>query len=200
MIHKLLFLLFFLSWITGCSLVPGYQRPASELPAAWQAAPAQSLPVGERWWTLYQDSALDALIAEAFAHNRDLALAAARVDEARALARVANAPMFPSLDATAQRDRTRSSEVAPIPIPANALERNSYRAQPNVAYDLDLWGRLRGAGTAARAELLATEAARDTVRLALGADVVRAYFNLRALDEQVAITQRTLALRDDNGT
>lgn len=194
---KHLFLMCFLM-LSGCAVLPGYERPRTDLPATWSAGPAQSLAVGERWWMLYGDTALDTLVTEAFEHNRDLALAAARVDEARALAQVADSQRYPSVDATAQRDRTRSSEVAPIPIPANALERNSYRAQINVAYDLDLWGRLRGAGTAARAELLATEAARDTVRLALGADVVRAYFNLRALDEQVAITQRTLALRDDN--
>jgi multidrug efflux system outer membrane protein len=173
-----------------------------ELPAKWDNAgnnaAAPTLHAGERWWALYKDSALDALVAEAFEHNRDLALAAARVDEARALARVAESQVFPAVDATAQRDRTRSSEVAPIPIPANALERNSYRVQVNVAYELDLWGRLRGAGNAARAELLATEAARETVRIALGADVVRSYFTLVALDEQVAATQRTLVLRDDN--
>ena len=75
-------------------------------------------------------------------------------------------------------------------------EQNDYRATVNVSYELDLWGRLKNATAASRAELLASEAARDTVRLALGADVVRAYFNLRALDEQIAITQRTLALRD----
>ena len=193
-----LFLLIILISVNGCSISPGYQRPQSDLPATWRGAPTQSLSMGERWWTLYNDTALDALVAEAFEHNRDLALAVARVDEARALSRVADAQLFPSVDATAQRDRTRSSEVAPIPIPASALERNSYRAQLNVSYELDLWGRLRGAGNVARAELLATEAARDTVRVALGADVVRAYFTLMALDEQIAATQRTLALRDDN--
>ncbi len=194
---KHLFLMCFLM-LSGCAVLPGYERPKTDLPATWSAGPAQSLAVGERWWMLYGDTALDTLVTEAFEHNRDLALAAARVDEARALAQVADSQRYPSVDATAQRDRTRSSEVAPIPIPVNALERNSYRAQINVAYDLDLWGRLRGAGNAARAELLATEAARDTVRLALGAEVVRAYFNLRALDEQVAVTRRTLALRDEN--
>ena len=196
--YKYFFSLIFLSSINGCSIWPAFEKPKSDLPAAWRNAPAQQLIIGERWWTLYNDAALDALVAEAFEHNRDLALAAARVDEARAQVRVANAALFPSVDATAQRDRTRSSEVAPIPIPANALERNSYRAQLNVSYELDLWGRLRGAGNAARAELLATEAARDTVRVALGADVVRGYFNLLALDEQVAVTRRTLALREDN--
>jgi multidrug efflux system outer membrane protein len=199
--RKYLFLLIILFALNGCSawnILPAYQRPQTELPAAWRASPVQALPIGERWWLLYGDDALDALVSEAFEHNRDLALAAARVDEARALSRVADSQRAPSIDATAQRDRTRSSEVAPIPIPASVLERDGYRAQLNVSYELDLWGRLRGAGNAARAELLATEAARDTVRLALGADVVRAYFTLRALDEQINVTQRTLALREDN--
>ncbi len=205
-IRKYLFLLTILITLAGCStwpswnIWPAFTKPKSELPAAWPVAAkeAQPLVIGERWWTLYNDAALDALVTEAFEHNRDLALAAARVDEARALVRVAEASLFPSLDASAQTDRSRSSEVAPIPIPASALERSSFRAQLNVSYELDLWGRLRGAGNAARADLLATEAARDTVRVALAADVVRGYFSLLALDEQVAVTRRTLALREDN--
>jgi multidrug efflux system outer membrane protein len=224
MLRKHLFLLIIISGLTGCSSFPSlsswniwppFAKPKSDLPAAWpaqQQAPAtpaaavqsqpqrepQSLTVGERWWTLYNDAALDALVAEAFEHNRDLALAAARVEESRALARVADAQLYPSIDASAQSDRTRSSEVAPIPIPANALERSGHRLQLNVSYELDLWGRLRGAGNAARAEVLASEAARDTVRVALAADVTRGYFNLLALDEQVAVTRRTLTLREDN--
>ena len=200
--RKYLILLIFLFSFGGCSLLPtiwpAYQRPKTDLPAAWSAAPNQNLQIGERWWTLYGDTTLDALVTEAFEHNGDLALAAARVDEARAQSRVANAQRYPTIDATAQIDRTRSSEVAPIPIPASALERDGNRVQLNLSYELDFWGRLRGASNAARAELLATESARDTVRLALGADVVRAYFTLRALDEQIAVTQRTLGLRDDN--
>src|SRR5262245_22626843 len=75
----------------GCALGPAYERPASELPAAWQGGPAGGLSApGERWWTLYADPALDLLVEEALVHNQDLALAVARVDEARALARVAD--------------------------------------------------------------------------------------------------------------
>jgi multidrug efflux system outer membrane protein len=200
---KYLFLLYFSAFLAGCSVWPAYERPKAELPAAWSGAPVQgqgpsTLSVGERWWMLYGDSTLNALVDEAFEHNRDLALAAARVDEARALLRVADSLAMPAVDATAQRDRTRASEVSPIPLPASAIERNSYRAQLNMSYELDLWGRLRGAGDAARAELLATQAAQETVRLALGADVVRSYFTLLALDEQVMATRQTLALREDN--
>ena len=102
----------------GCALGPKYERPAAELPAAWQQAPAQGAPaIGARWWTLYQDPVLDRLIDEALAHNQDLALAAARVDEARALARVADSEFFPAIDGGFQRDRTRSSSRSSTPLP-----------------------------------------------------------------------------------
>ncbi len=195
---KYLFLWSFLSIVAGCATHPAYKRPQADLPAAWAGSADKGVTPSERWWTLYGDKALDALVGEALEHNRDLALAAARVDEARALSRVADSQRYPSIDATAQRDRTRSSEVAPIPIPANALERNSYRAQINVAYELDLWGRLRGAGDAARAELLATQAAQETLRITLVSDVVSSYFTLLSLDEQLAATRRSLSLREDN--
>ena len=111
---------------------------------------------------------------------------------------VADAQLYPSVDLTAQTDRTRSSKVAPIPIPASALERTGYRVQLGVSYEIDFWGRLRGAGVAARADLLASEAGRDIVRISLIADVVRGYTNVRAFDDQLAATRRALVLREDN--
>jgi len=196
--RKYLFLLIFSSMTAGCATNTLFQRPKADLPAAWAAPAAKGVAPGERWWTLYGDSTLDTLISEALEHNRDLALAAARVEEARALSRVADSLLYPAIDATAQRDRTRSSERSPIPIPANAIERNTYRAQLNVAYELDLWGRLSNAGAAARADLLATQAAQETVRITLMSDVVSSYFTLLALDEQLAATRRSLALREDH--
>jgi multidrug efflux system outer membrane protein len=183
--------------LAGCTLGPAYERPATELPASWPAA--QGAPVkGERWWVLYSDPVLDRLIDEALVHNQDLALAAARVDEARALARVADSEMIPSIDAQAQRDRTRSSARSGMPLPPGTpLERNNYRAQLNISYELDLWGRLRSASRAAQADLLATQAAQETVRITLATEVVRAYYTLIALDAQVASTRRALGLRSD---
>src|SRR5688500_5714581 len=102
--------------LSGCTLGPEDRRPDAELPAAWLAT--QGTPVrAERWWALYSDPVLDRLIDEALAHNQDLALAAARVDEARAFARVADAEMIPSIDATAQRDRSRASARGGVPMP-----------------------------------------------------------------------------------
>jgi multidrug efflux system outer membrane protein len=186
--------------LAGCKSGPVYERPATELPAAYLEAPAQGvrMPV-ERWWTLYGDPALDKLVDEALAHNQNLALAAARVAEARALARVADSGLSPLIDATAQRDRSRSSERSSMPLPPDVpLERNTYRAQINIAYEVDLWGRLAGASKAAHADLLASESAQATVRIALVTDVVRVYFALLAFDAQIEATRRSLALREDN--
>ncbi|MBI4194860.1 MAG: efflux transporter outer membrane subunit [Betaproteobacteria bacterium] len=186
--------------LAGCAVGPAYQRPSAELPQAWPQGVSQGKAApAERWWTVYADPALEKLVDEALAHNRDLALAAARVDEARALLQIADAAGLPAIDAAAQRDRTRSSARSSTPLPPSVpLERNSYRAQFNVAYEVDLWGRLRGASDAARAQLFATRAAQETVRLALTADVARSYYALAALDRQVEATRRTLGLRERN--
>ena len=187
--------------LTGCTLGPAYERPAAELPAAWTGTPAQGVKApGERWWTLYGDPALDRLVEEALTHNQDLALAVARVDEVRARARVADSLFWPAVDAQFQRDRTRNSERSSFPLPPNAIENNNYRAQLNVSYEVDLWGRLRSASNAARADLLATEAARETVRITLATEVVRAYYTLVAFDEQLAATRRSLALHSEGLT
>ena len=183
--------------VAGCAVGPDYERPAVELPANWEGAPTTGeRKILDRWWTLYGDPVLDRLVEEALARNQDLAAAAARVDEARALMRIADSALAPSVDATFLRDRQRSSDRSSVPLPPGTpLERNSYRPQLNVAYEVDLWGRLSSASEAARADLLATEAARQTVRIALTTDVVRSYFAVLSLDSQVASTQRSLELR-----
>lgn len=182
----------------GCSIAPGYERPAVELPEAWRDVPqAGKAAPAERWWTFYADAALDRLEEEALAHNRDLALAVARVEEALALLQIVDSARMPAIDAEFQRDRSRSSGRSSMPLPPGVpLERNTYRGQINVAYEVDLWGRLRSASDAARAELLSTRAAQETVRITLTAQVAQSYFALMALDAQVDATRSALALRE----
>lgn len=184
--------------LAACSMGPAYERPATELPETWSAAPAQGQAVdADRWWTVYGDATLERLVSEALAGNQDLALATARLDEVRALARIADAQLVPSVDAAFQRDRTRRSNSTATRFPGS-LENNNYRGQLNVSYELDLWGRLRDSAKAARAELLATTAARETVRIALTAEVTQSYYALVAYDAQIAATRKALALRRDN--
>ena len=184
--------------LAGCSMGPAYERPAAELPEAWLAVPAQGKTMpADRWWTIYGDATLDRLVSEALAGNQDLALATARLDEARALARIADAALAPSVDAAFQRDRSRRSNSTATRFPG-ALENNNYRARLNVAYEIDLWGRLSNSSKAARAELLATTAARETVRIALTAEVARSYYALVSYDAQIAATRRSLELRQQD--
>ncbi|HEX5612274.1 MAG TPA: efflux transporter outer membrane subunit [Burkholderiales bacterium] len=182
--------------LAGCAVQPDYQRPAVELPQAWKQSAPRAAQDG-RWWTVYRDPALERLVDEALAHNRDLSLAVARVDEARALLGIAQSRLLPSVDAAFDRSRSLSSAATGTLPPNIARERNDYLVQLNVSYEIDLWGRLRSNAGAARADLLATESARETVRLLLAAQVARSYFALRALDQRVELTRRTVRLRED---
>jgi multidrug efflux system outer membrane protein len=185
----------------GCtSLAPKYERPAMELPAGWAGPQGESATsAGSQWWKVYGDPQLDRLVEEALAHNAELALAVARVDEARALVGETRADQLPTIGAGLDAAHEKFSQKAPLPIPPGTpREQNSYRATIDVSYEVDLWGRLRDATKAARAELLATEAARETVRITVAAEVVQGYFALRAFDEQIAATERSLATRSES--
>jgi multidrug efflux system outer membrane protein len=185
-----------LALLAGCAVQTDYKRPAVELPAAWNES-AQNVAKDGNWWRIFADPALEKLIDEALERNANLLLAAARVDEARALLAQADAAFYPSVDATFGRGRALSSAATGSLPPGTPRERNDYRAALNVSYEVDLWGRLRATDQAAKADLLASEAARDAVRITLAADVAKTYFALRALDAQVDATRRTLGLRED---
>ena len=189
-------LLLSLALLAGCAVQPDYKRPAVELPAAWKES-AQNAVTDGNWWRVYSDPMLEKLVEEALARNSDLARAAARVDEARAMVRQSESYYYPGVDATFGRSRTLSSAATGLLPPGVERERNNYRAALNVSYELDLWGKLRATTRASSADLLGSEAARDTVRITLAADVAKTYFALRALDAEAAATRRTLGLRED---
>ncbi len=185
-----------LALLAACASPVKYERPPVELPAAWkQAAPA--FAADGRWWRIYGDAQLDALVEEAFRGNADLVVAVARVDEARALLAEAESFLFPRLDAQGSASRQQISQRTATSFPGIAREFPSYRATLNLSYEVDLFGRVRAGSEAARAELAASEAARDAVRLALAAQAAKAYFGLRSLDEQVLLTRQSLELREE---
>ncbi len=184
--------------LAACSFAPKYERPANELPEAWRGAPAPAAAVpapADRWWTVFGDPTLARLVDEALANNQDVALAVARVDEARALVGVVESQLWPSIDGNLGANRSRASSRTATFFSGIPVYRTNYRATLDVAYEIDLWGRLRNATAAARADLLATEAAGDTVRITLATEVVQSYYALRSLDERVSATERALDLR-----
>lgn len=192
----------------ACALGPDYERPAVELPESL-GTPQASTPAPQRWWALFGDAALDALIAEALEANRDLRAAAERVEQARAQLEVARAEQIPTARVEASRSRDKATELGSFPLPPDAIYTSTNRLALRATWEIDFWGKYRRASQAARAELAASEAGRDAVRNALAGDVARGYFELHALDGSLAVAERTLRgrakalelaqLRFDNG-
>lgn len=171
----------------GCMLGPNYTKPESQRPAASQED--FSIFTSAKWWEVFNDPVLNKMEEEALAYNKDLQVAIARVDEARANVGIATADQLPSLSAAGETGRAGN---------AQGSGQTQSTANAVVSFELDLWGKYRRLSEAARAQLLSSEANRDTVRLALTADVARNYFSLLALDEQFAIASRTLEARKEN--
>lgn len=161
-------------------------------PPAWRTALGPGEPIRADWWSAFGDPVLTGLIGHALAANPDLGAAAARIEEARAQERLARAQLLPLVNATASGNEARALN------PFGVATTNT-AAQPAVTgrYDLDLFGRLRQADAATRAQLLATEGARDTVRLGIVSSVATGYVTLRALDARLGIARETLASRGD---
>lgn len=181
---------------SGCSLAPAPEVPVLEPAADWRSGAAkEGATVAPDWWTAFGDPTLDSLIVEALEQNRDLRLAVARLDEARALARVAGADRLPAVDLEGSASRSRRSTRTDFLPPGVDPRSDDFRLAASVSFELDLFGRVRNQATAALEELLAVESTRDAVRLAVASDVASAYFGLLALDRQVAVTRETIDAR-----
>lgn len=176
----------------GCVLGPDYVPPEFELPQTAHNVAGQYAPfTADGWWKIFNDTTLDRIQIEALVYNRGLKAAAARVEEARALAREVFADRLPAFGLGADAGRERSSQrQAP---PAGSRTVNFFEAFGYASFELDFWGQYRRLDEAARAELLASEAARDAVRLTLTADVALLYFSLRTLEAQTRIAREQLA-------
>jgi len=183
--------------LAGCAAVgPDYQRPELPLPAQFSGdQPGAGTPseVPAQWWTLYGQAELNSTVAQALERNRDIAQAVARVEQADALARQAGAALLPRLDLGASAARAR---VSPLTSPPNGATGNLYQLGLSASFEIDFWGRLRRTREAARAQLLASVYAKDTVQLTVAALTTQAWFGLRALDEQVVLTRGTLQTRE----
>jgi len=187
----------------GCTMLgPNYQRPAMTLPEAFPRAPAGTTAgadIRPDWWTLYNDATLDELVRSALVRNADVRLAVARLEETDANLREAHAAFLPEVDLNATANRSRISARAATPL-FNGIPavRNDIRIAASTSFEIDFWGRLRRTVEAARALNLASRYARDTVAVTLTGVTTQAYFSLRSLDVQIAITRETLASRQDN--
>ena len=178
----------------GCTVGPDYVRPEVDVPKDYGVAQAPA-PAPQRWWTLFGDRVLDGLVEEALAGNRDLRIAAARIDQARAQFGIVRADQLPTAGVEGRISRDRASESGAMQFPADSPETTTHRLVVRASWEIDFWGKYRRASEAAMAELFASDSARDAVRASLVAEVVRGYFALRALDRRIEALERTLAGR-----
>ena len=188
----------------GCTLVgPDYRRPAVALPGAFTPASASvgdatAATVAEAWWRLYGDERLNEMVASALERNTDMQLAAARIEEADANLREVDAAFLPQIDLAGNAGRNRVSTSGAVPIPGGIpILRNNVRLTAQTSFEIDFWGKLRRVVEAARASALGTRYARDVVTLSLAGLTAQAYFSLRSLDAQIAVTRDSLASRNE---
>ena len=172
----------------GCTLGPNYKRPEADLPTG-AAAENYNVFTQQNWWTMFEDDVLNHMEDTALKYNWDLKAAVARVDQARAEVTVAGDNQMPSVSTTGTTGRAGD---------AQGSGQVQSRAGLTASFELDLWGKYRRMKESARAKLLATEAARDTVRLALTSDVAKQYFMMLMLDHQIEIAQQTVEARQEN--
>jgi len=183
--------------LAGCKVGPNYKRPAVQTPAAFrdptanpqlqaQAASLADLP----WWQVFQDPQLQELIRTALQQNYDLQLAAERINAARAQVAITRSRLFPQVQGNADFNGGKEGNFQ--------TKFNFASLTVDAAFQLDFFGQLRRATEAARAQLLATEDARQTVILTLVSDVASDYFTLLQLDLQLLITHETVKTQQDS--
>jgi multidrug efflux system outer membrane protein len=187
--------------LSGCAVGPNYKRPTVAVPTTYRGAVPDSTPQTEtislgdqKWWDIFQDEQLRSLIRTALQQNYDLRIAASRILEARAQLGITRADQFPTLSAGAGIADVRTAQSKFLPV----FETSTGQVNLSAAWDLDFWGKYRRATEVARANLLASEWARQEVVSTLVANVASAYFQLRALDLQLEISKRTLDSRQES--
>ena len=188
-------------FLTGCAVGPNYKRPAVDVPQAYRGAPdngaaaSDSAPLGDaKWWTVFQDEELQDLIRTALQQNYDVRIAATRVAQAQAQLGITRADQFPSVSGGADLNSTRTARSQAF----SEFQNTSGQLTLSAAWELDFWGKYRRATEAARANLVATEWGRRTVIDTLISNVANAYFQLRALDLELDISQQTLSSRRES--
>src|SRR4030081_2138333 len=196
--HSLLLIALLL--LTGCTLGPKYKRPTVAVPDTYRGLAPDSGSQSaasfgeEKWWSVFQDPRLQALIREALSQNYDVRIAAMRVLQAQALLGITRADQFPTIAGGISTSNQRFPATRIIP----AFETSPSQVNLSLFWELDFWGKFRRATEAPRACLLATKWAQKAVVSSLVSNVASAYFQLLELDSEMNISRRTLDSRKES--
>ena len=192
-----------ISLLAGCTMGQNYHRPAISSPVAFRgggdvpAADPASL-ADLKWFEVFNDERLQEMVRTALVQSYDIRDAVVRVEAARANLGITRADQFPTIEAGAGVTSGRTSASGSVRLPEGVEQTRTFGVVglSLVSFEVDVWGRLRRATEAARADLLASDHNRKAVMTTLVSDVAGAYFNLLGLDAELAIAKRTLAVRE----
>ena len=192
--------------LVGCTVGPKYHRPVVEPPAAFRGSSdtaAASDPgslADMKWFEVFKDDQLQELIRTALVNNYDLGRAVARIQAARANLGITRSDQFPNITAGADVTTLRNSGSGQFVLPGGGSRDRTFGTVllNLLSFEVDIWGRLRRANEAARANLLATEEDRKAVITTIVGDISAAYFNLLELDMELEIARETLATRQES--
>ena len=183
---------------SGCMVGPDYVRPSVETPTAWRLSEEHARDLANTaWWEQFGDPVLNDLVSTALRENKDLLIAAARVEEFAGNYGIVSSGLFPQVGASADARRQRDISAVVIGAGGNEIY-NSYNVVLNASWEIDIWGRIRRQTEAARAQLVASEEGRRGVVLSLVGSVAGAYINLRSLDRQLEIARTTARSRGES--
>jgi multidrug efflux system outer membrane protein len=179
-------------WLAGCAVGPDYKQPPANPPQNFRGdTTGLTNSLGDMpWWQLFQDETLQALIRTALSNNYDLRVAAARVEESRALLAQSRSQFYPQVNYQAASGAGRN-ELNGSPYDSGGPAGKGSDVAGSVSWEIDLWGRIRRLNESARANLFATQEARTNVMISLIASVAQSYFQLLALDAEMAIARET---------
>lgn len=182
--------------VNACASGPDYRRPDVDVPLE-PSADAERGAQWSQWWARFEDPALAALVERALDENLDVRIAIARLREAQAALGFARADSMPRLSGSAEALRERRATAVQPGGDLVETTENGFNLVGMLDYEIDLWGRLAREREAAAAVVAESSYAVDALRLGLIADVVNAYFGLRAAEEQRRITLRTIEVREE---
>jgi outer membrane protein, multidrug efflux system len=192
---RLISLLIAFSVLSGCMIGADYQRPKIDLPTTLRVSFESSSEMANQvWWKNFKDSDLDTLVDSALKNNLDLTIATQTVEEFYARYRIERSDILPTIDANASYSRQKQSES--IGFDPFSVPYNRFSTALNLAWELDIWGRLRRGNEAARADILAQEASRRGVLITVVTSVASTYFELLNAKQQLLITRSTLDSRE----
>jgi len=189
-------------FLTACAGGPNYKQPQMPVANSFANAPTNAIAGDEAalaaWWKGFNDARLDSLVDRAITNNHDLRIATANLKEARALRRLTTFDLAPTVQANAgYANSLLSKAAAPPGTRRNAREIELYDASFDATWELDLFGRVRRSVQAANAQFASVEANRLDVLVSVTAEVARNYFELRGLQNQLAVARKNADVQSE---